>query len=115
MTGSADEKAARRRWRQEMTASWLAAAVARRESDPAKRKLFGELAAEGAGQADLIARALPAAPAFRPSLRTRITAGLISAFGPRAVRPVLAASKVRGLSVYNGPLRAGHLMPTTVA
>jgi len=35
--------------------------------------------------------------------------------GPRPIRPVLAAMKVRGISVYSGqPLSAGHPMPRSV-
>jgi VIT1/CCC1 family predicted Fe2+/Mn2+ transporter len=37
---------------------------------------------------------------------------LVRFAGPRRLRPALAATKVRGLSVYNGPAR--HAMPTAV-
>jgi VIT1/CCC1 family predicted Fe2+/Mn2+ transporter len=39
---------------------------------------------------------------------------MLAVASPKSLRPVLAASKVRGLSVYSGPLRAGHVMPTAV-
>ena len=52
---------------------------------------------------------------FEPSLRSRLTASLIGIFGPRAMRPVLSASKVRGISVYSGKLPPeGHPWPTSV-
>jgi len=53
--------------------------------------------------------------AFQPSLRARIVARLLSLLGPRPLRSILAAMKLRGLSVYNAPLATpGHPMPTTV-
>jgi VIT1/CCC1 family predicted Fe2+/Mn2+ transporter len=52
---------------------------------------------------------------FHPSIRTRFVAWLIRVLGPRSIRPVLAAMKVRGLSVYSsGTISTGHPMPTTV-
>jgi VIT1/CCC1 family predicted Fe2+/Mn2+ transporter len=40
---------------------------------------------------------------------------LIGIFGPRAMRHVLSASKVRGVSVYRGKVaEEGHRMPTSV-
>jgi vacuolar iron transporter family protein len=39
----------------------------------------------------------------------------VRALGPRAVRPVLAAMKLRGLSVYTSSQSAGHEMPTSIA
>jgi vacuolar iron transporter family protein len=53
---------------------------------------------------------------FVPNLRARIVAQLVRHFGPRSVRSVLAAMKLRGLSIYSAPVAvAGHAMPTTVA
>jgi vacuolar iron transporter family protein len=53
---------------------------------------------------------------FVPSLRARIVARLLSRFDPRSLRPVLAAMKLRGLSIYSAPLAvAGHAMPTSLA
>ena len=101
----------RKRWREEMTACWLTAAVARAEKDPATKSLFAKLADEGARQAALIAPSR--APAFRPSLRARTVAALARLFGPRRMRPLLAAAKVRGVSVYSR-LPAGHATPTNV-
>ncbi len=111
MPGSSQEDL-RRRWRQEMTAAYLTAAVARREKDPAKRALFEKLATEGRAQTDLIAKELAATPQFSPGFRARLISGLLHVAAPVSMRPILAASKVRGLSVYSGPLRIGHEMPT---
>ncbi len=60
------------------------------------------------------AGALRPPPTFRPSTRARIVAHLVRLFGPRALRGVLAAMKLRGLSIYGASLRAaGHAMPTS--
>ena len=54
--------------------------------------------------------------AFQPSLRARIVAQLLSLLGPRPLRPVLTAMKLRGLSVYGSALAVpGHPMPTSLA
>jgi len=45
-------------------------------------------------------------------LRTRLVAGLVRRHGPRAMRGILAAMKVRGLSVYSHAA-PGHPAPTS--
>ena len=53
---------------------------------------------------------------YAPSLRARIVARLLSRFEARSLRMVLAAMKVRGLSVYDAaPAAPGHAMPTSLA
>ncbi len=103
------------RWRSEKTAAYLSSAVAAAEPDPAKAKLFGEMAAAAEQQAAILAKELKPVPVFQPALRSRLTASLIGLFGPRGMRPVLSASKVRGVSVYSGQLQPeGHPWPTSV-
>ena len=103
------------RWRSEKTAAYLSGAVAGAESDPARAKLFRQMADAAEEQAAILAKDLPQTPAFAPSLRARITVFLIGIFGPRAMRHVLSASKVRGVSVYRGKAEPeGHPMPTSV-
>jgi VIT1/CCC1 family predicted Fe2+/Mn2+ transporter len=102
------------RWRSEKTAAYLSGAVAAAESDPAKARLFRQMAVSAEEQAGILAKELPHTPAFTPSLRSRITVFLIGIFGPRAVRHVLSASKVRGVSVYSGKVETGHPWPTSV-
>ena len=65
-------------------------------------------------QAGILAKDLKQVPAFQPSLRSRLTASLVGIFGPRAMKPILSASKVRGVSVYSGKVPAGHPWPTSV-
>jgi VIT1/CCC1 family predicted Fe2+/Mn2+ transporter len=52
--------------------------------------------------------------AYTGSARTRLAAHLIRWLGPRRLRPLLAAMKIRGLSVYRGSIAGGHAMPTSV-
>jgi len=103
------------RWRSEKTAAYLSGAVAAAESDPARAHLFRQMAVSAEEQAGILAKELPQIPAFTPSLRSRLTVFLIGIFGPRAMRYVLSASKVRGISVYRGKVQPeGHPWPTSV-
>lgn len=106
----------RTRWRSERTAAYLAGAVAAAEQDPNIAALFTQMAAAAAEQAGLLAHEMGEEPGFAPSPRARLVAGLVRLLGPRAMRPVLSAMKVRGVSVYAGPARRlGHAMPTSAA
>src|SRR5207245_9884504 len=89
--------------------------LAEAERGSPRSKLFQELAREAEGQAAIWARnaGLASVPAFVPDLRTRIVAGLVRRHGPRAMRGILAAMKVRGLSVYSHAT-PGHPAPTSV-
>jgi VIT1/CCC1 family predicted Fe2+/Mn2+ transporter len=104
------------RWQTEKTAAFLSGAVAAAEPDAKKAALFREMAKAVEDQAAILARDLRPVPAFAPSLRARLIASLLRIFGPRAMRPILSASKVRGVSVYSGPAEPpGHPMPTSIA
>ena len=110
-------------WYHEKESAWLYRQVAAAEADPAKSALFLKLAAAAeeqaakwqlAAQRDTSGTALERR--FVPSLRARIVARLLSRFEPRSLRAVLAAMKLRGLSIYSAPLAvAGHAMPTSLA
>jgi VIT1/CCC1 family predicted Fe2+/Mn2+ transporter len=102
------------RWRSEKTAAFLSGAVAASERDPAKAALFRQMEEAAETQAGILAKELGKVPTFEPSLRSRLTVVLIGIFGPRTMRPVLSASKVRGVSVYSGTVPAGHPWPTSV-
>jgi vacuolar iron transporter family protein len=104
------------RWRSEKTAAYLSNAVAAAEPDPANAALFKQMANAAEQQAGILAGDLKETPAFVPPLRARIIARLVAVFGPRVMRPVLSATKVRGVSVYSGKVAApaGHPMPKTV-
>lgn len=108
-------------WRHEKESAWLYRQVAAAEPDRRHRQLFEQLAGAAEEQAQrwehVAQRAgSPAAElTFRPSPRARVVARLVRWLGPRALRSVLAAMKLRGLSVYSGPTVAGHDMPTTLS
>lgn len=92
--------------------------MARAEPDPRKGALFLKLAAAAEEQAEhwhaRVAASGAPPQAFQPSLRARIVAHLVRRLGPRSLRGVLAAMKLRGLSIYGAPLNAaGHAMPTS--
>lgn len=102
------------RWRHEKSAAYLSAAVAAAERDPARKRLFEKLAAESEDQAAIIASEFKITAGYAPDPRTLAVRALINIFGPRHLRGVLAAMKVRGLSVYSGKMRPGmHPMPTS--
>ncbi len=109
-------------WYHEKESAWLYRRVAAAEADPKKSDLFLKLAAAAEEQAarwQLATRRDTAGGGervFVPSVRARIVARLLSRFDPRALRAVLAAMKLRGLSIYSSPAAvAGHAMPTSLA
>jgi len=104
-------------WFEERQSAWLYRQIASCERDPKVVELFGALAAAAESQAEKWRRESTAPPPpFQPSVRARITVMLARLFGPRRVKPMLAAMKVRGLSVYDSHRSlAGHLMPTSVS
>ncbi len=121
MTAEAGDHAPLENWREEKQAAYLYRLVAQRERDPDKGRLFLALAQAAESQAAIWERKLREMGATVPdelelTPRIRIVAWLIEALGPRAIRPILAAMKVRGLSVYSsaGHLAAGHPMPSSV-
>ena len=101
-------------WYHERESAWLYRIVAAAEPDPRHRQLFVALAAAAEEQA--LHWAKTAKPGeFKPQLRARLVAWLVRRLGPRKLKPVLAAMKLRGLSVYGAaPAIDGHLMPVTV-
>jgi len=100
------------RWRAEKTAAYLSQAVSTSERDASKSALFVQMSEAAEEQAALLAREIGHTPGFTPSFRARLIAGLLRILSPQALRMVLSASKVRGISVYSGPAhRLGHPMP----
>jgi len=102
-------------WAEEKRAAYLYRIVAAAESGTPREKLFIGLAAEAEGQAAIWANKARAAGAalpaeYAPDLRARVVAGLVRSHGPRRLRTVLAAMKVRGMSVYSGGV-SGQVFP----
>jgi VIT1/CCC1 family predicted Fe2+/Mn2+ transporter len=104
-------------WQEEKQSAWLYRLLADTEPDTGKRRLFEQLAAAAESQSGIwlaqIKQADGAQPEFRLPRRARVVGFLIRHFNPRLLRPVLAAMKVRGLSVYSSAA-PGHAMPTHI-
>ncbi len=104
---------ARESWAAEKESAWLYRVLAETEPVAAHRALFARLGEEAESQARIWEKdAAPLGP-FTPSLRARLVAVLVRRLGARRVRGVLAAMKVRGLSVFSGSVPV-HAMPKTV-
>ena len=91
-------------WNEEKRAAYLYRVVAACEAGTPREKLFLGLAAEAEGQAAIWGKKAVAAgaelPPFVPDVRSRVVAGLVRRHGPRRLRTMLAAMKVRGMSIY---------------
>ena len=97
-------------WLEEKRSSYLYEVISVAESDSTRKTLFKELSREAVKQAEIWAGKIkksdiPLPFFFEPDLRTRIVSCLVRWFGPRPMRPILAAMKVRGMSVYSQPQR----------
>jgi VIT1/CCC1 family predicted Fe2+/Mn2+ transporter len=106
-------------WKEEKRSAYLYRVISDQESGTPRQLLFLELAKEADSQADLWAvemrKSGHAAPeSYRPDLRARIVAWLVRQLGPRRVRGVLAAIKIRGLSVYSSRRPDGHPVPQSL-
>jgi VIT1/CCC1 family predicted Fe2+/Mn2+ transporter len=93
-------------WHEEQRSAYLYQACAQAEAGTPRADLFRRLAVEAQAQAaiwraQLTASGKPAPPPFEPDARTRLVAALARMLGPRRVRTVLAAMKVRGMAVYS--------------
>jgi VIT1/CCC1 family predicted Fe2+/Mn2+ transporter len=109
----------RESWREEMRSAYLYRKIAEFERGTTRQALFLELARAAERQANIWAlaadrRGAPVPDVYAPDFRTRVVAWLTGRFGPHFLRPVLAAMKVRGMSLYL-KTAPGHRMPVTVA
>jgi VIT1/CCC1 family predicted Fe2+/Mn2+ transporter len=108
-------------WVEEQRSAYLYRACADAENGTVRAELFRRLAGEAEAQAaiwraQLTARGYPAPGPFVPDARTRIVANLVQWLGPRRLRNVLAAMKVRGMAGYGGaPAEDGHAEPVAPA
>lgn len=101
-------------WHEEMRSAYLYRIIADCERGTPREQMFRSLAEEAEGQAAIWARQSGGGErVFRPDLRTRIVARLARTRGPRAMRGILTAMKVRGLSVYSHAA-PGHPAPTSI-
>jgi VIT1/CCC1 family predicted Fe2+/Mn2+ transporter len=104
-------------WTEEKRSAWLYRIVSDCESGTPRQVLFLELAQAAEHQAGLWAAEMAKAgsappPAYRPDSRTRLIGWLIPRLGIRPLKGMLAAMKVRGMSLYHAP--APHGIPTSL-
>lgn len=102
-------------WREEKRSAYLYRIVSDAESGTARQVLFLELAQAADQQAAIWAEQLAQAGGtvpehYRVELRARLVTRLVRRFGVRPLRGILAAMKVRGMSLYQAG--APHAMPT---
>ena len=105
-------------WREEKRSAFLYRVVAEKEQGTARAALFSELAQEADKQAAIWAEQVRSSgnnlpERYTPDSRARLIAALVRYMGVRPLRGVLAAMKVRGMSLYTHA-RPGHAMPQTV-
>ncbi len=104
-------------WHEERQSAWLYRILAEREADhPRRAQLFRDLADAAEHQAGAWVRRIEATgqvlPDFHPTLRARIVAALIRRLPPAQLKGMLAAMKLRGLSVYsNAGAPSSHPQP----
>jgi vacuolar iron transporter family protein len=101
-------------WTEEQRSAYLYRACADAEAGTPRADLFTRLAGEAEAQAaiwraQLTASGKPAPKPFVPELRTRLVARLVAWLGPRPLRAILAAMKVRGMVIYSGREPGGHV------
>lgn len=100
---TSDVESPRAAWQEERTSAFLYRVMEEVERGT-RAHLFARLRGAAERQAELWERQIRAAggtiPAFRLPMRARVAAWLLRRLGPQRVLPVLAALKVRGLSVY---------------
>ncbi len=108
-------------WTEEQRSAFLYRACAEAETGTVRAELFRRLAGEAEAQAaiwraQLTARGHPAPGPFVPDTRTKLVARMVRWVGPRRLRNVLAAMKVRGMSIYGAamPQEGGHGVPGRV-
>jgi VIT1/CCC1 family predicted Fe2+/Mn2+ transporter len=105
-------------WTEEQRSAYLYRACALAEAGTVRSELFRRLAGEAEAQsaiwrAQLTARGHPAPGPFVPDLRARFVATLVRVLGPKPLKGVLAAMKVRGMAVYGAGVAndPGHGAP----
>jgi VIT1/CCC1 family predicted Fe2+/Mn2+ transporter len=103
-------------WGEEQRSAYLYRACSEAEAGTPREDRFARLAVEAEAQAaiwraQLTASGKPAPQPFVPDLRTKLVARLVYAFGPRRLRAILAAMKVRGMAIYSQREPGGHSAP----
>ena len=109
-------------WNEEQRSALLYRVCAEAEQGSPRAELFHLLAGEAEAQAviwraQLTARGHPPPGPYEPDARTKLVMALVRRLGPRRLKGMLAAMKVRGMGIYGlTPSRdAGHSPPLAVS
>lgn len=107
-------------WKEEKNSVYLYEVIAGYEKNPEYKKLFQELAKVADNQAGIwekeILQSKKTLAQFKPDFRTRLVAWLVKPFGPKKLRFILSAMKVRGMAVYNdAPPETNQFIPASHA
>jgi vacuolar iron transporter family protein len=105
-------------WQEEQRSAFLYRVCAEAEAGTTRAEMFRRLAGEAEAQAaiwraQLTARGRASPAPYEPDARTRLVAALVRKLGPRRVKGMLAAMKVRGMAIYGTSLARdpGHAPP----
>ena len=105
-------------WQEEQRSAFLYRVCAEAETGTTRAEMFRRLAGEAEAQAaiwraQLTARGRASPAPYEPDARTRLVAALVRKLGPRRVKGMLAAMKVRGMAIYGTSLARdpGHAPP----
>lgn len=93
-------------WWEEKRSAYLYALMAKHETVPIHKKLFNELHQAAEKQAGLWEKKASSEEKkslliFKPDLRTRLVACLITYIGTEYIHLILSAMKIRGMSIYS--------------
>ena len=104
-------------WHEEKQSAYLYRVVAGCEESPEIQAMFLKLADAADSQAEhwrkiAVKQGMTLPEGFRPELRAQLVAHMLRRLGPERMLSVLAAMKVRGLSVYTHGAPGGHVAPT---
>jgi VIT1/CCC1 family predicted Fe2+/Mn2+ transporter len=102
-------------WTEEKCSAWLYRVVSDTEAGTPRQVLFLELAQVAEKQAaiwgeEMAKAGIPVPAAYHPDIRTRLIGWLLPRLGVAPMKGILAAMKVRGMSLYQGP--RPHAIPT---
>lgn len=91
-------------WREEKRSAYLYSIMAESETNMLHKKLFQDLRQAADKQANLWEKKIKekglSVPEYKPEFRTRLVAWLIKMIGAESLHSILAAMKIRGMSVF---------------
>lgn len=106
-------------WYEEKQSAYLYKILSDSEKHIGRKQLFSRLGGEAEKQAQIWAEKAKkqnvSIPEFTPGFRANLVSFLIRTVGGKKIKGILAAMKVRGLSVYSNFHPAGHETPQTLS